>query len=122
MAKFLVTGGAGFIGSNIVEYLVKKNNDVIVIDNLVTGKLNNLDGLMDKIDFYEQSILDINCLKKCMKNVDYVLHHAAIPSVTKSVNDPILTHNVNINGTLNVLVAARDANVKRVVFASSSSV
>lgn len=123
MSKILITGGAGFIGSNIVEYYINNtSNEIIVVDNLSTGKKENLKGLFNKIEFYQKSILDLNFLKKIMKNVDYVLHHAAMPSVAKSVSNPLETNNVNVNGTLNVLIAARDNKVKRVVYASSSSV
>ncbi|MBI4918608.1 SDR family oxidoreductase [archaeon] len=123
MTKFLVTGGAGFIGSNIVDYLVSNaDNKVVVIDDLSTGKIENLKDIKDKIEFHQQTILDLDFLKQVMKDVDYVLHQAAIPSVAKSVKDPLKTHQVNIDGTLNILIAARDSGVKRVVYASSSSV
>ena len=119
--RFVVTGGAGFIGSNIVTDLVKNNNEVIVIDNLLTGKLDNLSGVMDEIRFIEDDIQDLNLLKREFDDIDYVLHQAALPSVPRSVDDPIASNQNNIDGTLNVLIAARDAGVKRVVYASSSS-
>ncbi len=123
MAKILVTGGAGFIGSNIVDYLVNNTgNQVVVIDDLSTGKLENLKDSKDKIEFHQNTILDIDFLKKVMLGVDYVLHQAAVPSVAKSVRDPLKTHQINVDGTLNVLIAARDSKVKRVIYASSSSV
>lgn len=120
--KFLVTGGAGFIGSNIVRELIKQNHEVIVIDNLLTGKLENLKDILKKIKFVKGDIIDLNLLKKEFKDVDYVLHQAALPSVPHSVEDPITSNQNNINGTLNVLIAARDCGVKRVIYAASSSV
>jgi UDP-glucose 4-epimerase len=119
--RFVVTGGAGFIGSNIVTDLVKNNNEVTVIDNLLTGKLENLSDVMDEIRFVEGDIQDLNLLKREFDDIDYVLHQAALPSVPRSVDDPIASNQNNIDGTLNVLIAARDAGVKRVVYASSSS-
>jgi nucleoside-diphosphate-sugar epimerase len=120
--KFAVTGGAGFIGSNIVKRLVEDNNDITVIDNLLTGRIENLEDFKNEIQFINGDIQDLNFLKKEFKDIDYVLHQAALPSVQRSVEDPILTNRNNVDGTLNVLVAARDAGVKRVVFAASSSV
>ena len=119
--RFIVTGGAGFIGSNIVIELVKNNNEVVVIDNLLTGKFNNLSGVMDQIRFVEGDIQDLDLLKREFIDIDYVLHQAALPSVPRSVDDPIASNQNNVDGTLNVLVAARDAGVKRVVYAASSS-
>ena len=119
--RFIVTGGAGFIGSNIVIELVKNNNEVVVIDNLLTGKFNNLSGVMDQIRFVEGDIQDLDLLKREFIDIDYVLHQAALPSVPRSVDDPIASNQNNVDGTLNVLVAARDAEVKRVVYAASSS-
>ncbi|MFH1835640.1 MAG: SDR family oxidoreductase [Methanobacteriota archaeon] len=118
----LITGGAGFIGSNIASELVSRGESVRVIDDLSTGRRVNLEGLLGDIDFVEGSILDLDVLSKACEGVDYVLHQAAIPSVPRSVNDPLTSHEANSTGTLNVLVAARDAGVKRVVYASSSSV
>ena len=117
--KILVTGGAGFIGSNLVEEL-HETNDVMVLDNLSTGKIENLDGL--KTTFIEGSITDLDDVRKAMKGIDYVFHLGALPSVPRSVRDPVTSNEMNINGTLNVLVAAKDEGVKKVVFASSSSV
>jgi UDP-glucose 4-epimerase len=121
--KIVVTGGAGFIGSNLVKVL-SRENEVIVIDNLSTGNLENIKNLIDKqsIAFIEGSITNLDLLNKTFKNVDYVFHEAAIPSVPRSVKDPIKSNYANVNGTLNVLVAARDNGVKKVVYASSSSV
>ncbi|NQE46123.1 UDP-glucose 4-epimerase [ANME-1 cluster archaeon GoMg2] len=117
--KIVITGGAGFIGSNIAEVL-SKDNEVIVLDNLSTGKRGNTKDL--DIKFVEGSITDLELLQTVFKDVDYVLHQAAIPSVPRSIKDPIASNNANINGTLNVLVAARDRSVKKVIYASSSSV
>lgn len=120
--NFLITGGAGFIGSNIAHELVEKGNNVKIIDNFATGKPENIDDIRAKIEFIQGDIRDLDLLKNSMKDVDYVLHQAAIPSVPRSVKDPILSNDTNICGTLNVLVAAKDSDVKRVVYASSSSV
>lgn len=119
--RFAITGGAGFIGSNIVIELVKNKNEVVVIDNLLTGKLDNLTDIMDEIRFVEGDIQDLDLLKREFIDIDYVLHQAALPSVPRSVEDPIASNQNNVDGTLNVLVAARDAEVKRVVYAASSS-
>lgn len=121
MSLYLVTGGAGFIGSNIVEELVRKSARVRVVDNLSTGRRENLDGFRDKIEFLELDICDIEDLKAAMRGVEFVLHQAALPSVPRSIEDPVLSHNANLTGTLNVLWAAKQANVKRVVYAASSS-
>ncbi len=121
MAVYLVTGGAGFIGSNIVEELVRQGAQVRVIDNFATGKLENLRPFKDRIDFQEVDICDLEALKKAVRGADYVLHQAAIPSVPKSVIDPITSHNADLTGTLHVLWAAREAGVKRLVYAASSS-
>src|ERR1700723_212754 len=121
MAKFLVTGAAGFIGSSLVRALLERGDEVRGIDNFATGRRQNLPDGLKKIDFREADILDLNAMHKACAAVDYVLHEAAIPSVPKSVLDPIGSNRANIDGTVNVLVAARDAKVKRVVFADSSS-
>lgn len=120
--KCLVTGGAGFIGSNLVEELVLLKNQVIVIDNLATGNLKNLDKFRHRITFYNQSILNLQKLKKISSGVEIVFHLAAIPSVKRSLIDPKTTSEANIEGTLNVLLSARDNKVKKVIIASSSSV
>jgi len=122
MAVYLVTGGAGFIGSNIAAELVKQGEEVRVLDNLSTGRRQNIAGLEDDIWFVEQDMTGLEAIRPAFEGVDYVLHQAALPSVPRSVEDPIATNQVNVNGTLNVLVAARDAGVERVVYASSSSV
>lgn len=118
---YLVTGGAGFIGSHIVEALVNAGEQVRVIDNFATGRPANLAPFRDRITFYEVDITDRAALDEPFAGVDYVLHQAAIPSVPRSVDDPIGTHAANVNGTLHVLDAARHAGVKRVVYAASSS-
>ncbi len=118
---YLVTGGAGFIGSHIVEALVNAGEQVRVIDNFATGRPANLAPFRDRITFYEVDITNRAALDEPFAGVDYVLHQAAIPSVPRSVDDPIGTHAANVNGTLHVLDAARHAGVKRVVYAASSS-
>lgn len=122
MSKYIVTGGAGFIGSNIAKELVKQGETVKVIDNLSTGFEKNLAGIIDKIEFVKGDIKDLDFLQKEFNGFDYVLHQAALCSVPRSINDPILSNANNIDGTLNVLVAARDQKIKRLVYASSSSV
>ena len=119
---YLVTGGTGFIGSNLSEELLKRGHKVRIIDNLSTGKEENIRDFIKDIEFINGDIRDINTVKKAAHGVDYILHQAALPSVPRSVANPIETNNTNIDGTLNVLVAARDEGVKRVVLASSSSV
>jgi nucleoside-diphosphate-sugar epimerase len=119
--RYLVTGGAGFIGSNIVDELVRRNRDVVVLDDLSTGKEENLKAVRKKIDFRNQSITDLPAVESACKGADYVIHLAALASVPRSVQNPLETNCVNIDGTLNVLLAARDAKVRRFVFAASSS-
>lgn len=121
MSKYLVTGGAGFIGSNIVRTLVERGESVRVLDNLSTGKLKNIEPYLKKIEYIEGDFTDLEIAKKAVSGVDYVLHQGAIPSVPRSIDDPIKTNNANIIGTLNMLIAARDAGVKRFVYAASSS-
>ncbi len=121
MAKFLVTGAAGFIGSSLVRALLERGDEVRGIDNFSTGRRENLTEVLKRIDFREADLLDLNAMHKACAGVDYVLHEAAIPSVPKSVLDPIGSNRANIDGTVNLLVAARDARVKRVVYAASSS-
>jgi len=121
MARYLVTGGAGFIGSNIVEALLERGEQARVLDNLSTGKRENIAPFMDKIDFMEADILDMDAMMKACKGIDYVLHQAALPSVPRSVADPMSSTRVNVDGTVNVLWAAKEAGVKRLVYASSSS-
>jgi len=120
--RFVVTGGAGFIGSNTVDELVRRGHSVVVLDDLSSGKEENLADVRNKITLIKGSITDIEVVRKAMHEAEFVLHLAARTSVPKSLKDPIESNKVNIDGTLNVLVAARDAKVKRIVFASSSSV
>ena len=119
--RYVVTGGAGFIGSNTVEELVRRGHSVVVLDDLSGGKEENLADVRNKITFIKGTISDIEIVRKAMHEAEYVLHLAARTSVPRSVKDPIETNRINIDGTLNVLVAARDAKLKRVVFAASSS-
>ncbi|MGD0956990.1 MAG: SDR family oxidoreductase [Candidatus Acidiferrales bacterium] len=119
--RYLVTGGAGFIGSNMVDELVRRGHSVVVLDDFSSGKEANLAGVRGKIDFRAGSITDLAEAQAACEGVDYVIHLAARTSVPKSVKDPLETNKVNIDGTLNVLVAARDAKVKRLVYAASSS-
>ena len=121
MAKYLVTGAAGFIGSSLVRALLEGGAEVRGIDNFATGRRENLTEVMGRIDFREADILDLAAMHDACAGVDYVLHEAAIPSVPKSVLDPLGSNRANVDGTVNVLVAARDAKVKRVVYAASSS-
>src|SRR5467141_2264848 len=121
MAKYLVTGAAGFIGSSLVRALLERGDEVRGIDNFSTGRRENLTEMLSRIDFREADILDLDAMHNACAGVDYVLHQAAIPSVPKSVLDPLSSNRANVDGTLNVLVAARDAKVKRVVYAASSS-
>jgi nucleoside-diphosphate-sugar epimerase len=122
MSLYLITGGAGFIGSNLVAELVNRGEQVRVLDNFSTGYHHNLAGLLDKIELVEGDIRAFHQVQAAVEGVDYVLHQAALPSVPRSIQDPITSNQVNVNGILNLLVAARDAGVKRLVHASSSSV
>jgi UDP-glucose 4-epimerase len=122
--QIVITGGAGFIGSNLARFLVGAQNRVIVIDDLSTGRLENIQGISGEKNFrfIQGSITDLDLLRESFAHADYVFHEAALPSVPRSIKDPIATNEVNIKGTLNVLVAAKDAGVRKVVYASSSSV
>jgi nucleoside-diphosphate-sugar epimerase len=120
MSTYLVTGGAGFIGSHLSEELVRRGERVRVVDSLITGKRKNLAHL-PQVDFLEGDLADLAVARRAVEGVDYVLHQAAIPSVPRSVTDPINSNRANVDATLNVLVAARDAGVKRLVYAGSSS-
>jgi len=117
--KIIITGGAGFIGSNLAEELAKKH-EVVIIDDLSTGRAENVEAL--DLELVRGSITDPDLLRENFRGVDYVFHQAALPSVQRSIEDPVLANEVNICGTLNVLVAARDAGVTKVIYASSSSV
>jgi UDP-N-acetylglucosamine/UDP-N-acetyl-alpha-D-glucosaminouronate 4-epimerase len=121
MALYLITGAAGFIGSSIARELLARGESLRGIDNFSTGKPENVAGIRSRMDFREIDLLDSAALAQACQGVDYVLHQAAIPSVPRSVADPVETNRANIDGTLNLLVAARDGRVKRVVYASSSS-
>ena len=121
MANYVVTGGGGFIGSHIVEELLRRRETVKVIDNFSTGKRENVAPFLKDVEVFEADIADATNLTEIFKGADYVIHQAAIPSVPKSILNPVKSHQANVNGTLNVLIAARDAGVKRVVYASSSS-
>jgi nucleoside-diphosphate-sugar epimerase len=121
MALYLITGIGGFIGSSLARELLHRGEQVRGVDNFATGKRENLTEMLGRIDFREADILDLDAMQRACAGVDYVLHQAAIPSVPKSVLDPIGSNRANVDGTVNVLVAARDAKVKRVIYAASSS-
>ena len=123
MMKILITGGAGFIGSNLCDYFIQKGNEVICLDNFATGHLHNLNGVINNLNFtlIEGDIRNIEDCRKAVQGVDYVLHQAALGSVPRSINDPITTNEVNVSGFLNMLTVSRDAKVKRFVYAASSS-
>ncbi len=120
MSHYLVTGGAGFIGSHLVEELTRRGEQVRVLDNLSTGKLRNL-AHIPGVEFQEGDLADPAACARATEGIDYVLHQGAIPSVPRSVKDPVTSNRANIDGSLNILVAARDAGVKRLVYAGSSS-
>lgn len=121
-SRYLITGGAGFIGCNLVEELLKRGQRVRVFDNLATGKLENLEPFMRDIEFVNGDLRDESAIRSATQGCEFVLHQAALGSVPRSIDDPVTTNEVNIRGTLNALIAARDAGVKRFVAASSSSV
>ncbi len=121
MAKILVTGAAGFIGSSLVRELCKRGHDVRGIDNLSTGDLANLSGVLNQIDFHEADIRDEKLIRSLCCNVDIIFHEAALPSASQSVSDPVTSHRANVDGTLSVLLAARDSGVQRIIYASSAS-
>jgi nucleoside-diphosphate-sugar epimerase len=121
MALYLITGIGGFIGSSLARALLSRGHKVRGVDNFSTGKRENLADILDRIDFRDADIVDLDAMHSACAGVDFVLHQAAIPSVPKSVLDPLGSNRANVDGTVNVLVAARDAKVKRVVFAASSS-
>jgi len=120
--KFLVTGGAGFVGSNIVKELLRLGHNVRVLDNFATGKRENLNEFEKDIELLEGDIRSYHVVRQAVNNVEVILHEAALPSVPRSINDPITTNEVNVMGTLNILDAAKDAGVRRIVYASSSSI
>lgn len=121
MASYLVTGGAGFIASHLIERLLELGHEVSAIDNFATGRRENLAPFLDRIRFHEIDLRDADAVLQATQGVDYVLHQAALPSVPRSIAHPAECHEVNVTGTLNVLLAARDVGVKRVVYAASSS-
>lgn len=125
MSKILVTGGAGFIGSNLCEFLVNKGHYVVCLDNFSTGHMENIADLIeDHSDSFQLIEGDIRSFATCIKatkGADYILHEAALGSIPRSINDPITTNDVNIGGFLNMLVAARDMKIRRFIFAASSS-
>ena len=120
MAKYLVTGGAGFIGSHLAEELVRRGETVRIVDNLSTGRRQNIAHILG-IDFIEGDLADLEVARRAVQGTDFVLHQAAIPSVPRSVQDPVTSNRANIDASVNILVAARDAGVKRLVYAGSSS-
>ncbi|HOJ76475.1 MAG TPA: SDR family oxidoreductase [Bacillota bacterium] len=122
MATYLVTGGAGFIGSHIVNKLVAENEQVIVVDNLTTGSLENLRGIIDQINFIKADIMDTTTMGQIIQKVDYIIHQAAKISVIESVEDPVGFHDINVTATLNLLELAKKSKVRRFVLASSSAV
>src|SRR6202167_3409867 len=121
MSTYLVTGIAGFIGSSLARAILSQGDNVRGVDNFSTGKRSNIAELMDRIDVREADLLDLEAMHSACRGVDYVLHEAAIPSVPRSVLNPLESNRANVDGTVNVLVAARDAKVKRVIYAASSS-
>ena len=122
MALYLVTGGAGFIGAHLVEELLKRGEQVRVLDNFSTGKRDTMELFSGRVELLEGDLRSYHIVREAVDGVDYVMHQGALPSVPRSVKDPITTNEVNVGGTLNILDAAREAGVKRVVYASSSSV
>jgi len=121
MANYLVTGGAGFIGSNLVEALVERGESVRVLDNFATGKRENIAPVLGEIELIEGSLSDLDACRRACDDIDFVLHQGAIPSVPRSVADPVGSHDANVTGTQMILLAARDKGVKRLVYAASSS-
>src|SRR5271170_3607921 len=121
MSTYLITGIAGFIGSSLARAILEQGDNVRGVDNFSTGKRNNIAELLDRIDVREADLMDLDAVQEACRGVDFVLHEAAIPSVPRSVLDPLESNRANVDGTANLLVAARDAKVKRVVYAASSS-
>jgi UDP-glucose 4-epimerase len=120
--KVLVTGGGGFVGSNLVRALLERGDEVVVLDNFATGRRENLDEILDSVELVEGDLRSYERVHAATSGVEVVFHQAALPSVPRSIQDPLTTNAANVDGTLNVLLAARDEGVRRVVFASSSSV
>ena len=121
MARYLITGVAGFIGSTLAHALVEQGHEVSGIDNLSTGNLENLTDIRHAISFQQMDLQDVAGVKSACQGIDYILHQGALASVPRSVKDPLSSHESNVNGTLNLLIAARDAKVRRIVYAASSS-
>jgi UDP-glucose 4-epimerase len=121
MARYLITGIAGFIGSTLAHTLVEQGHEVRGIDNLSTGSLDNLADIRDKIDFQQADLQDADAMRSACEGIDFILHQGALASVPRSVKDPLTSHESNLNGTLNLLLAAREAKVRRIVYAASSS-
>jgi len=121
MSTYLVTGIAGFIGSSLARAILAQGDNVRGVDNFSTGKRSNIAELLDRMDVREVDLLDLEAMQSACQDVDYVLHEAAIPSVPRSVLNPLESNRANIDGTVNLLVAARSAKVKRVIYAASSS-
>jgi len=115
MEKYLITGGAGFIGSNLAQELVQRGHQVRVVDNFLTGKKENIAFLLDKIELIEGDIRDFKICQQALAGVDFVLHQAALPSVPRSIEDPLLTNEININGTLNLLWASKEVSLKNIL-------
>ncbi len=122
MAVFLITGGAGFIGSNIAEKLIIDKHQVKILDNFSTGKISNIAAFRKKVTLIEGDIRNKTIVEKAFEGVDFVIHQAALPSVPRSIKDPLSTNSVNVEGTLNLLVIAKDKKIKRFIYAGSSSV
>ncbi len=122
MANILVTGGAGFIGSNIAEELLKKDHNIRILDNFTTGNMKNVEHIKNRIEIIKGDITDLKTVKKSTEGMDYIFHEAALTSVSASIKNPTKTNSINIKGTLNILLASRDSAVKRVIFASSCAV
>ena len=122
MPRTLITGGAGFIGSHLVDACLAEGHEVAVYDNFSNGRLSNIEHILDRIDLFECDLRNLQDVRRAMEGVDYVLHQGALGSVPRSIDDPITSNAVNVGGTLNVLVAAKEAGVKRLVLAGSSSV
>ncbi|MDR1053366.1 MAG: NAD-dependent epimerase/dehydratase family protein, partial [Planctomycetaceae bacterium] len=119
--KYLITGGAGFIGSNLARYILDKGHEVVVLDNFATGKRENLAEIIDKITLIEGDIRDKSVVDVAVVGCAAIFHEGALGSVPRSMADPLTSHDANVNGTLTVLQSARDANIKRIIFAASSS-
>lgn len=121
MSTYLLTGGAGFIGSNLARFLLKKGSQIIILDNLSTGKRRNLDEIIDQIDFVEGDLRNRETVSECVDRADGIFHLAALGSVPRSMKEPALTHEINVNGTLNLLESIRHSRHQRIVFSASSS-